>query len=701
MPFVGFSPNRDGAGWLDLDVAPYNSSPGIYNCGFQGNFAEDRGGAIHLGSFQPGTYQPIIKYSRFSGNEAVSAGGAIYMIGDASEIDSCSFDFNQATRISGTDTGPGAGGAIFLIASNATINGCLFQSNSATGNPTGPFEGGGGGAVYINQSMTPTDNIGASTVTFINSGFYNNSVGGNMNAWGGALVNYSDGGNLTVNYIGCVFSGNSATDDGGAIAHFARVIAPPTILPPILDANYTNCTFYGNDAGQEGGALYMDGSSFMGTQILSTTIENSILYGNTATNAGNEIFTDANSLIAYSLVQGSGGSGGGWDAALGTDGGNNLDTDPMFSNAADPDGADNALATADDGLFPAPGSPTVDAGNSAASGLTGIATDYIGEMRVQGGSVDMGPYEQAGAGGCGPIPAGLSNMDIGNTGGYVGSVCYDMGTYEVDASGSDIWGREDGFHFVYREMMGNGEIIARVDDIGFNSFWDMAGVMMRADLADNSKNVVMGVNAGGLAFFQRRKFTNGYTAFLPVGSGATPKWVKIVRYGNFFAGYRSNNGTNWHWSGLFYVHMPHKIYVGLATSTHLPGTANQYELSNFSVNGVSYKNAPFNESQLTKLEDKEGPRVYSNSPLSAQLTAYPNPAKSSVNIDWVSDEDDKVVVEMLDMQGRLVRRIYEGPAYSGQLNSVKLERENLPNAMYVVRMRGLTTQKIIYLVLGD
>ena len=697
----GFSPNLDGGGWLDLDGTPPNSSsPGIYNCQFQGNYAQDRGGAIHIGSFQPGTFEPTISHTHFSGNEALRAGGAMYMLGDGATVDSCTFTDNHATNISGMDTGPGSGGAVFLIASNASFNACLFLNNSATGNPTGPFEGGGGGAVYVAHSTSPTNTLGASIVSFVNSGFYNNTTGGNGGAWGGAIVHYSDGGNLTAHYTGCVFSGNTATDDGGAIAHFARTISAPDMLPPILEPSYTNCTFHDNDAGQQGGAMYIDGFEVMGTEMLSAVIENSILYGNTAGASEPEVFNNANNLVSYSLIQGSGGSGGGWDNSIGTDGGNNIDTDPLFTNAADPDGMDDIPGTPDDGLFPDATSLVIDVGNGAAGGLAGVVEDFVGGMRIQGSEVDMGAYEQAGDP-CGPIPVGLNNKDIGNTGGYVGTVCYDMGTYFVDASGSDIWGKKDGFHFVYRRMAGDGEIIARVDDIGFNHFWDLAGVMMRVDLSPESKNVLMGVNAGGKAFFQRRKFTGGFTAFHFAGNGATPKWVRIIRFGDFLAGFKSSDGIAWQWVGLFKVPMPHIIFVGLATSTPLAGTPNNYELSHFSVQGITYKKAPFDVTQVNVLEEKDGPRVEKIATLSPQFHLYPNPATSASVIEWVSEEEGLHTLNLFDTQGRFIRKIFSGNVEKGKRYQIKLDRNGLSNGLYVVRMRGQTHQQTLIWMLKE
>ncbi|MFX0558663.1 galactose oxidase-like domain-containing protein, partial [Maribacter sp. CXY002] len=63
---------------------------------------------------------------------------------------------------------------------------------------------------------------------------------------------------------------------------------------------------------------------------------------------------------------------------------------------------------------------------------------------------------------CGtPVPAPWQSQDIGAV-GAIGVSCESGGVFEVRASGADIWGSADEFHFVYRELTGNGEIIARV-----------------------------------------------------------------------------------------------------------------------------------------------------------------------------------------------------------------------------------------------
>jgi hypothetical protein len=82
--------------------------------------------------------------------------------------------------------------------------------------------------------------------------------------------------------------------------------------------------------------------------------------------------------IEYSLIENSGGSGGGWDGGVGTDGGNNLDADPLFVNLVGGD------------LHLSPGSPAIDAGHPA---ILVPLTDLDGNPRVSGLAVDMGAYE--------------------------------------------------------------------------------------------------------------------------------------------------------------------------------------------------------------------------------------------------------------------------------------------------------------------
>jgi hypothetical protein len=421
-------PNLDGAGWFnDLQAPSFASSPTIRNTKFQANYAASEGGGfytkpgptgaqmnseirntqfirnianlsgggMYVGSFEAVDYSPQIRVCEFVSNEATRSGGGLVLLGDHAVIDSVTFRLNKATVISPDgSTRPGSGGAVSLVGSNAKFTTCVFMNNSATGNPTGPLEGGGGGAIHMSVNDVQTGVWGPSAPSFFNCAFNLNMAEGNTTAWGGAVVHLNDAGQLRPKYVNCVFVNNHAQTFGGAIANFTRVMEAPSFAPE-LKPRFTNCTFNDNLA-MRGGAFYNDGWDMMGTEVLQQSVVNSILFANNAPE-GSEVYTqDGITTFSYSLILFSGGSGAGWDTAVGIDGGNNIDTSPGFVMAADPDGPDNLFGTDDDGLRLMASSPAISHGNSAAPDLVGVTIDFRGGPRVLGSAVDMGAYEQQG-----------------------------------------------------------------------------------------------------------------------------------------------------------------------------------------------------------------------------------------------------------------------------------------------------------------
>ncbi len=69
---------------------------------------------------------------------------------------------------------------------------------------------------------------------------------------------------------------------------------------------------------------------------------------------------------------------------------------------------------------------------------------------------------------------------------------------------ADIWGTADEFRFAYKQLSGNGSIIARVENIAHTDDWAKAGVMIRESLAAGSTHAMLVVSpASGLAFHRR------------------------------------------------------------------------------------------------------------------------------------------------------------------------------------------------------
>jgi hypothetical protein len=116
----------------------------------------------------------------------------------------------------------------------------------------------------------------------------------------------------------------------------------------------SNCTFTGSDVEIRGGAMYNYDNS-------NPTLTNCILYYNTSPLPEHEIYNYLSTpQISYSDIEGCLG-GGSWDASLGSNGGGNIDMDPLFVDA---DGDDNIYGTEDDDLRLSPGSPCIGAGSN-------------------------------------------------------------------------------------------------------------------------------------------------------------------------------------------------------------------------------------------------------------------------------------------------------------------------------------------------
>ncbi len=226
------------------------------------------------------------------------------------------------------------GGGFFSLYGSPTISNIEFYRNEA--------QSYGGGMCIAFSSPRVINVIFRENRSYCGGGIF---IGG----WDPILAN-------------ALFIGNVASQDGGGIYSGS-------------DFSLINASFFGNSAARGGGFCNASGSP---------AIVNATMWGDSAAcgvgyeNCSEIYNSSGNPTISYSLVQESGGSAG-WDPTLGTDGGHNIDADPLYYGA--PAGDLRILV----------GSTAIDAGNSGVAGLP--ATDIAGNPRIQGAAIDMGAYE--------------------------------------------------------------------------------------------------------------------------------------------------------------------------------------------------------------------------------------------------------------------------------------------------------------------
>ena len=149
-----------------------------------------------------------------------------------------------------------------------------------------------------------------------------------------------------------------------------------------------------------------------------------------------------------------------------------------------------------------------------------------------------------------------------------------VGTYTMIASGADITGTADEFHFAYKTLTGPGSIVARVDSMENTNQWAKAGVMIRETLDPGSAHAMAFVTPGqGVVFEYRPVAGDNNLGAAGQQTGVTaPHWVKLERSlsGSFTASH-SADGSTWQQipsTTMANIQMNANVCIGLAVTAH-------------------------------------------------------------------------------------------------------------------------------------
>jgi hypothetical protein len=343
------NPDHNGGGVLNDHGSPTLRNVTIRDC-----YASHYGGGMHNDAGSPTLFNVT-----FADNYSDTDGGGMYNLnGSDPTLTEVVFVDNSAFE---------HGGGMYNNSSSPTLDNVLFTRCYITGTPAL------GGGMYNDTNSNPQ----LTDVAFAGN---NAEHGGGMCSFGGSAP--------TLERV--IFSGNGAWRGGG--------IYSDTSDPVLVNVVFSNNTAEGT--GAHGGGMYNrsntpklinvsfsgnsadDGSGGGMFNLTSTPeITNTIMWHDVAVTSGNEIHNISSTpVITHSLIEGSGGSGGAWNTGLGTDGGGNIDADPMFK--------DPGLGNLD--LWSS--SPAIDRGDNTAV-PPGTITDIAGNTRIYGVQVDTGAYE--------------------------------------------------------------------------------------------------------------------------------------------------------------------------------------------------------------------------------------------------------------------------------------------------------------------
>lgn len=235
------------------------------------------------GGMYNGDSSPSIKNCTFSDNFSVGKGGGMFNYNSSPELTNCTFSTNRVNLY---------GAGMYNNNSSPQLANCTFTSNLSL------ISGGG----MYNLSGIPI---------LTNCKFTSNSADN-----GGAIYGY-----VSAIITNSLFDGNISIHTAGAMYNNGSSCAPVI----------TNCTFTANST-RKGGGIYNSAGA-------TPSLINTILWGNSASTEGNEVYNDTTGdpsipIYSYCDIRNSGGSSA-WNTDLGTDSGNNIDSDPLFVGSGD------------------------------------------------------------------------------------------------------------------------------------------------------------------------------------------------------------------------------------------------------------------------------------------------------------------------------------------------------------------------------
>ncbi|GIP45605.1 hypothetical protein J45TS6_40640 [Paenibacillus sp. J45TS6] len=160
------------------------------------------------------------------------------------------------------------------------------------------------------------------------------------------------------------------------------------------------------------------------------------------------------------------------------------------------------------------------------------------------------------------------SKDIGNP-GIAGHLQIGADSSEVTLkSAGDIGGPADAFHFAYQELVGNGEIIAKIEHITGTDNEAEAGVMIRESLEPGSKMAALMIpyvkEGKKTVLISRTASGKNAVTKEPEAFVNTPYWVKLMRLDDKITALTSKDGIEWTQFDTITLPMNEKVYYGLA-----------------------------------------------------------------------------------------------------------------------------------------
>lgn len=72
-----------------------------------------------------------------------------------------------------------------------------------------------------------------------------------------------------------------------------------------------------------------------------------------------------------------------------------------------------------------------------------------------------------------------------------------------------------------------------------------------------------------------------------------------------------------------------------------------------------------------------------------KVSVHPNPSGESCDITFNLPEEEKLSIELLDLNGKLLKKLVDKKAYATGVYTVRLSNQELSNGIYLLRFSGV------------
>src|SRR6478609_4675712 len=216
-----------------------------------------------------------------------------------------------------------------------------------------------------------------------------------------------------------------------------------------------------------------------------------------------------------------------------------------------------------------------------------------------------------------PVGEFSEHADVGEV-ATPGGATFADGAYQLTASGANIWGSADAFHYAWTQRSGDLHLAADIawEDAGGDPH-RKAGLMIRQNRTPGSPYADVMVHGDGMVSLQFREAQDGPTRQI-IAAVKYPRRVRLEREGDFvYFSVAGEDGVLHHAGGSFRIALQAPYLVGLAVSTH----------DNATVETAAFSNVMLTVPQLAYVPD----------------TGYAAQVEATLEVMTISNRDRRVV----------------------------------------------------------